>query len=410
MSDFERPFGFQDCWTVKRPRAVRSKAAGYFSVEDNTPESGEDAQANAGGGRSAASSASSASILASDKATLARVVRGTPEVMVKVTTPAKFDKSGNVIPVNRSTEGVRVAGHFDYISRNGKIELETSEGQTLTGKTATGQLMTEWLARHDEDRGNGLATDRTRIVTRMVLSMPAEVNAEAVKDAVRTLAEDEFGGRHDYVMALHTDTKHPHVHLTVRTVGHDGIKLNLRKADLEHLRDHFAQRLRQRGIEAEATPRHARGVTRKSEKTPIYKMRQKGKPVRTDQAKRAEVKRDMEANGGPLQRFSWDKALLDRRNRVLSTYMRAASALALSDDPADRALAKDTERFAHGLTDLMTEREQMAAVVARARSESLTEATRRLSDPSRDRGRSDPAEPDRGPDRGPDKGRGGRGR
>lgn len=26
-------------------------------------------------------------------------------------------------------------------------------------------------------------------------------------------------------MALHTDTHHPHVHLTVRTVGHDGVKL-----------------------------------------------------------------------------------------------------------------------------------------------------------------------------------------
>ena len=136
--------------------------------------------------------------------------------------------------------------------------------------------------------------------------MPAEFNAEGVKDAVRSVAEDEFGGRHDYVMALHTDTKHPHVHLTVRTVGHDGIKLNLRKADLQHLRDQFAQRLRQRGIEAEATPRHARGVTRKAAKMPVYKVRQKGKPVRTDEAKKTEVQRDIQAHGGRLPDYPWD--------------------------------------------------------------------------------------------------------
>ena len=93
--------------------------------------------------------------------------------------------------------------------------------------------------------------------------MPGSVNAEAVKDAVRALAVQEFGGRHDYAMALHTDTRHPHVHLTLRTVGEDGGKLNLRKADLQRLRDSFAEKLRHRGIEAESTPRHARGATRR---------------------------------------------------------------------------------------------------------------------------------------------------
>ena len=77
------------------------------------------------------------SISAADKARLARVVRGAPEVMVKVSKPAKMDKHGNPIRVNRQTEGLRVAAHLEYISRNGKLELETGFGDVLTGKAAT---------------------------------------------------------------------------------------------------------------------------------------------------------------------------------------------------------------------------------------------------------------------------------
>lgn len=395
MSDHEKPVGFQDCWTAPLPRSVRSKSAGFYSVGSAKPDA-----SSGGSNQSSAPETGRASgaISASDKATLARVVRGAPEVMVKVTKPSKTDKSGNVITVSRASEGQRAGGHMDYISRNGKIELETSDGQVLGGKTATGQLTAEWLMKHDEDRLNGDATDRTRITTNMVFSMPADVNAAAVEDAVRALAEDEFGGRHDYAMALHTDTKHPHVHLTVRTVGHDGIKLNLRKADLQHLRDRFAQCLRQRGIEAEATPRHARGVTRKSQKLPVYKVRQKGQPVRSDAAKREDIGRDMQAHGGRLPDYPWENALLSRRNRVIGTYMKAARALALSDDPEDRALAQETERFASRMTDLRTERVQIVSDMSRGRSDDL--AAGRGLDGAPGRAKDTHKEPRSGPDKG----------
>lgn len=344
---------------------MRSKAAGYFSVGQRRGDDGgdKDAQRQSGGRQ-----ASSGAVSASDKATLARVVRGAPEVMVKVTKPAKVGKDGKQIVVNQRTESVRVAAHIDYISRNGKIELESSDGERINGKDAASGFTAEWLLKHDEARTNGFATDRTRITTSMVMSMPAKVNAEAVKDSVRSLAEEEFGGRHDYVMALHTDTKHPHVHLTVRTVGHDGVRLNLRKADLQHLRDQFAQRLRQRGIEAEATPRHARGVTKKSERMAVYKVRRKpDRSVRTDEAKRTEVERDMRAHGGRLPDYPWDHALMERRNRVMGTYMKAATALARSSDPDDQALARDTERFVGGMTGLVTERVRIASEAAQER-------------------------------------------
>src|SRR3546814_1171134 len=65
------------------------------------------------------------------------------------------------------------------------------------------------------------------------------------------------------MLALHTDTDHPHVHLTVATEGADGTRFNPRKADLHHMRETFAHELRARGVAAEATPRRARGHVQK---------------------------------------------------------------------------------------------------------------------------------------------------
>src|SRR3546814_6508611 len=53
----------------------------------------------------------------------------------------------------------------------------------------------------------------------MVFSMPAGTDPETVKQAVRETAERMIGDNHDYLMALHTDTPRPHVHLTVQAEG-----------------------------------------------------------------------------------------------------------------------------------------------------------------------------------------------
>lgn len=392
MSDFKSEFGFQDCWSPPgRARTVRSPAAGYFST-GKKPDTGEAQKTEARG------SSRGTTISAADKARLARVVSKTPEVMVKVSRPAKTDKNGNTIVVNRRTEGARVSAHIDYISRNGKLDVETSDGAILTGKAANAGLYRDWMQRHDDDRANGDATDRTRITTSIVFSMPGNTNATAVRDAVRVLAQQEFGGRHDYAMALHTDTKHPHVHLTVRTVGHDGVKLNLRKADLQHLRDTFAEKLRQRGVEAESTPRHARGVTRKGERTPVYKMRQRGITPYVDKAKQRQVKRDMQDYGGRLPSQPWDGAIVERRNRVMKTYSAAAAVLAESPDPDDRALGRAVEAFSGRLTDVSTERAAMAHRVSVARSEGRSDVQRQPSiDRTQEKDRSgDDKRPERG--------------
>ncbi|MEY8802607.1 relaxase/mobilization nuclease domain-containing protein [Leisingera sp. XS_AS12] len=352
MSDFKSELGFQDCWSSSANKELNKPAGGSVGSGPRKPKAGAEQPDR--------SAAQAQTISAADKARLARVVKGAPEVMVKVSKPAKNDKSGNPIKVTRASEAVRASEHLAYISRNGKIEVENDRGETFSGRQQVGVIYREWMEKHDEDHREGSATDRTRITTSIVFSMPGTANAEAVKDAVRALARQEFQGRHDYAMALHTDTHHPHVHLTLRTVGEDGQKLNLRKADLQRLRDTFAEKLRTRGIEAESTPRHARGVTRRGEMTPVYKIRQRGGKPLADARKIRQVLRDLEDNGGRLPQKAWDDALIARRNRVMATYDQAATILAGSTDPRDRDLARETKRFAARLTETTTQRAEIA--------------------------------------------------
>lgn len=405
MSDFKSEFGFQDCWSrPKKSRTVSNPASGYFDVPSKKPNSDASRPSKGAQARTGVNSKGGAgSISAADKARLARVVKGTPEVMVKVSRPAKNDKRGNPIHVTRATEAVRMAEHLSYISRNGKIELENDRGEKFDGKQDVAAVYREWIDKHDEDLDRRHATNRTRMTTSIVFSMPGSVNAEAVKDSVRAVAAQEFGGRHDYVMALHTDTHHPHVHLTVRTVGHDGVKLNLRKNDLQHLRDTFAEKLRTRGIEAESTPRHARGVTRKGEAIPVYKIRQRGSEPYIDKRKKREVQRDLNDNGGRLPQKPWDDALVDRRNRVMRTYGNAVRILEQSDDPEDRKLAEATKSFSARLTDVTTQRGEIAKSLEHQRRDDKAskglgrDAGSKGRDATKDRGNRD--DRGRGPER-----------
>jgi hypothetical protein len=46
--------------------------------------------------------------------------------------------------------------------------------------------------------------------------MPAGTPPEKLLAAVRKFAQEEFALQHRYAMVLHTDQKHPHVHVVVK--------------------------------------------------------------------------------------------------------------------------------------------------------------------------------------------------
>ncbi|MGE0642578.1 MAG: hypothetical protein AB7P24_02795 [Nitrospira sp.] len=128
----------------------------------------------------------------------------------------------------------------------------------MKGRDAVADLKTEW-----RDGGMSIAADSTmRDVFHLVLSMPQRTDPLSVQRAARDFAKGEFSG-FQYVMALHTLetdpdphlSPRPHVHLTVKAAGLDGVRLNARKPDLQRWREGFAEALREHGMEATTTSR-----------------------------------------------------------------------------------------------------------------------------------------------------------
>ena len=170
-----------------------------------------------------------------------------PEVMVKVT---GFGKGGG-----------HATAHLTYISRHGKLEIETDRGEIIKGRAGVLALAGEWA----EDFGDTKSRKAKRDTIHIVLSMANGTDAESVRSAVRAFAKETFGKNHEYAFALHTDQDHPHCHLTVKYRGFDGKTVKSDKDDLQRWRETFATHLRKLGVDAAATPRVVRGVVRKSE-------------------------------------------------------------------------------------------------------------------------------------------------
>ena len=271
------------------------------------------------------------------RAKLERIVRRAPEVMVKIT---------------GRTKGVaHLKSHLAYITRNGELDGETEQGATLTGRSGLKDLQQRW----EDDAG---FDDRRRrdssLSINIILSMPAGTDAVAVKDSARAFAIETFGDNHDYVFVQHLDDKHPHVHLTVRSLGHDGKRLNPLKADLQAWRERFAGELRLRGIAAEATPRRTRGRVRRADRGAVIALRKRKITPNVDQLARKEAL--SEAMGGRSAKRPWDELIKSRQDAIRRRYLEYAAELQRSGAAADHVLAHQIRQFVSDMPAVETRR------------------------------------------------------
>lgn len=257
-----------------------------------------------------------------------RVARRVPEVMVKIT--------------GRTRDAGHLKAHLTYISRNGEVSLEGPDGERWVGRAGVRDLSTDWLA--DVAMEPGRRRD-SPVSLAIVLSMPAGTDAGRLHDAARAFASDVFGDRFAYVFALHDEGRHPHVHLTVRTHGRLGERLNPRKADLQVWRETFAAHLRAREVEAEATPRRARGVTLKSERPAIRRMRERFEagrgPLPDVLASAVQDALSTSAKG----EAPWEGHLASRRDHLRRVLLAEAVKLDRAGGEEDRALADAVLQF-----------------------------------------------------------------
>jgi hypothetical protein len=178
--------------------------------------------------------------------------------------------------------------------------------------------------------------------------MPAGTDPEKVLGAVRALAHSELSDNHDYVLALHTDTPRPHVHLSVQAEGLDRIRFNPRPAQLSRFRERFAHELRARGVAAEATPRRARGRGIAGSSMALVKLRARlasgASPAMTDADRRTNEQAVAVARGQSVLPPFVAKGKT-RWQKIREAYGQAAAALGATGQSEDQALADDVRNF-----------------------------------------------------------------
>ena len=111
--------------------------------------------------------------------------------------------------------------------------------------------------------------------------MPAATPPKKLMEAVKDFAREEFALKHRYAMVGRTDEPHPHVHMVVKAVSEQGVRLNIRKATLRDWRKEFARHLRAHGVEANATERAVRGNRLPAKLDGIYRAEQRGRSHHT---------------------------------------------------------------------------------------------------------------------------------
>jgi hypothetical protein len=276
-------------------------------------------------------------------------VRKTPEVIVKVTGGGR----------NPGT----VAAHFAYISRRGKLEIETDEGEQIAGTDAPRTFLAAWHLELSAGQYRGTRYQRTeareaKLVHKIVLSMPAPTPPEKVLAAARDFAREKFGVRHRYAMALHADQANPHVHLVVKAEDELGRRLHVDKPMLREWRADFARAMREQGIAANATPRVIRGRNKGKARDGALRAQRRGNSSAI-RAKVTMIATELAKNG----RFSEPARgkLVETRKAVVANWMKIADTL---DRQGEVILAGDVRYFAKHLPPALTDTERLAAKFA----------------------------------------------
>lgn len=278
-------------------------------------------------------------------AQIARTVRRTPEVMVKVTGGGK--------------SGGAVAAHFAYISRKGELEIETDDGQRVTGKEDTKALLKDWhldliAGQYRWNAATAPDARRVKLVHNIVFSMPSPTPPDKVLAAAKHFAQEKFGLQHRYAMVLHTDQPNPHVHMVVKAESELGHRLHIDKPMLRQWREDFAQAMREQGVDANATPRVIRGRNRGKTPDSIYRAQQRGES-RALRERVTSVAQEL-ARTRTVRDPGRDR-LLNSRKTLISGWTNIAETL---DAQGEISLAGDVRHFVKTLPRVLTDRERVA--------------------------------------------------
>jgi hypothetical protein len=277
---------------------------------------------------------------------IARTAGRVPEVMVKVT--------GGGRSVQQAKDEI------GYFGREGELSIETDDGVALRGPGIEKFLTDDWDLELEELQARRWVDGKPgrkapRLVHNLMFSMPAGTNPQKVLGAARKFAQEKFALQHRYAMVLHTDQKHPHVHMLVKAMSEQGIRLSIKKATLREWRHDFARYLRELGVAANATDRVVRGETVSRKKDGIYRASLRGDSTH--------IRKRLESVGsellkGKIVAEAGKARLVATRKEVERGWKAIGDAL---EQEGQHDLATHVRRFAGSLPPPRTEKERIAA-------------------------------------------------
>jgi hypothetical protein len=280
-------------------------------------------------------------------AQITRTVRRAPEVLVKV--------------LSRGGQDLKAVGrHIDYLRDReaGEQEVELDDGRQLLGEGVTKELLKDWDLELEAHRNRSdlfvRAGGSQKLVHKLLFSMPARTPPEKVLMAVKNFAREEFALKHRYAMVLHTDEPHPHVHMVLKAVSEQGVRLHIRKQTLRQWRQEFAKHLRVLGVEANATERAVRGQTRRTKKDGIYRASLRGESTHMREQTLAAAN-NLARGSAPAS--PGKPKLQETRAKVLRGWL-ALSAILIREQQSD--LAVQVRRFAEQMPPPLTEQARLA--------------------------------------------------
>lgn len=246
-----------------------------------------------------------------------RIARGYPQAVVRVLSY----RSGHDA-VRRTLAYVTSKSEGRFVVE-GDVEVEGAESQRT--------LLRDWM-RDFGMRAGG------RDVVHLELSAPPDSDRDSVFAAARAFAAGTFGATHQYALAEHRDTAHPHCHLVLKLRGYNGRALDPRKSDLARWRAAFAACARDQGLALASSPRAERAAPRVHVSRAIVALRRRGIIVEQDRAGRAPAG----------ERADWRRAEVSRAFERDAARLLKAAREASAPGEAERLerMAADLQSFA----------------------------------------------------------------
>jgi hypothetical protein len=242
-------------------------------------------------------------------------------------------------------------------------------GERLMERGFEPDLLLDWdldlgVRRRHTDRAIAHGRKPPKLVHNLIFSMPRGTPADKLEAAVRAFARDRFALQHRYAMAVHTHQGNPHIHLVVKAVSEQGVRLNIRKATLRDWRQQFATHLREQGIAANATERAVRGASRVPKTDGVFRSDERESSSYVRERFNAYVRRDR-------NQPEPGKAQLVATRRTVEQGWYAVHDVLEREGHFD--VARDTRRFLAQMHPPRTEREQITLDVL-AKQESKRKA------------------------------------